>query len=60
MCRAASLLTALALVFTPALALACGGSACGCGGSSTAPALGIGMIVGIGSIALENVLRKRR
>ena len=60
MCRIASALVALTLVFTPTLALACGGGQSCCGSSGTAPALGIGMIVGIGSIALENVLRKRR
>ncbi|CAN5746747.1 hypothetical protein BH09MYX1_BH09MYX1_20640 [soil metagenome] len=67
MSRVAPALLALALVFAPAVALACPGSAgagkssCGsCGGSGTAPGLGVGMIIGIGSIALENVLRKRR
>ena len=66
MCRVAPALLAFTLLFAPALALACPGSAnanqgscCG-GGSGTAPALGIGMIVGIGSVALESVLRKRR
>lgn len=65
MCRVAPALLAFTLLFAPALALACPGSAyesngsC-CGGSGTAPALGIGMIVGIGSVALESVLRKRR
>lgn len=67
MCRVAPALLALTIVFAPALALACPGSAeansgahcCG-GGSGTAPGLGIGMILGIGSVALENVLRKRR
>jgi hypothetical protein len=61
--RLAPALFALSVVFAPALALACPGSAnsgaC-CGSSGTAPALGIGMIVGIGSVALENVLRRRR
>jgi hypothetical protein len=64
--RAAPALLALTLFFVPVIAMACpgakydgGGGQC-CGSSGTAPGLGIGMILGIGSVALENVLRKRR
>ena len=67
--RVAPALLAFTLVFAPVVALACPGAkydganaangAC-CGSSGTAPGLGIGMILGIGSVALENVLRKRR
>jgi hypothetical protein len=54
----------------PVLALACPGSggagahgACGsCGGSGlgTATAVSIGLLVGLGSVVLESVLRRRR
>jgi len=54
----------------PVLALACpgsrgagAGSACGsCGGSGmgTATAVSVGLLVGLGSVVLESVLRRRR
>lgn len=64
-------MTAFALgTLVPVLALACPGSggagahsSCGsCGGSGmgTATAVSIGLLVGLGSVVLESVLRRRR
>jgi hypothetical protein len=60
---AAAVTAALSLV--PAAALACPGaaSACGsCGGSNLGPylaALGIGLLVGMGSIRLQGLFRRK-
>lgn len=58
------------LLLAPAIALACpgsggahAGSACGsCGGSGlgTATAVSLGLLVGLGSVIVESVLRRRR
>jgi len=65
--RSAAFASFALTVLAPALALACpgsggAGSACGsCGaGLGIAPAVSLGLLVGLGSVVLESVLRRRR
>ena len=54
----------VAFFFSPAVAMACPGSyesgrACGSHSCGYAAAIGIGLVLGMGSIAVERVLKKK-
>ena len=61
--KVAALLSGMATLFVPVLAMACPAAARSCCGSSLgeyASTFGIGLLAGVGSVALESAIRKRK